>query len=129
MYDAEDLLARGLNPEGCAFNYGGNHVDPNEHEETAFELVTRRLQDVLENNYGGETTMFLDRTDYCEAVRALQGCGWKPVNCQGSKKRICKKKLAMFVECQMFYNCATKQKYAFLGYTSWYGKLTIIVLG
>ena len=97
-------------------------------QETVFESVTKRLQDVLDNGCK-ETTISLDTTDYCEAERALQECGWKQINCQGSKKRVCKEKLAMFVECKMFYNPATKLNYAFLGYTIWYGKLTIIVLG
>ncbi len=102
MYEAKGLLATGKDSRG--------------YDGAAFDLVMECLRGVLTNHYA--TTLELSKDDYDEVVRALEESGWNPIKCPKSKKQVCKEMLAQLTECQIFYNCATKKKYAFLGYKS-----------
>lgn len=55
-------------------------------------------------------------TDYNKCVEALVQNGWKPVNCQGHRNHCAKQIMKVCDSVQAFYNCATRKKFAFLGY-------------
>lgn len=55
-------------------------------------------------------------TDYDRVMQVLIQNGWKPVNCRRPRSRRARQIMATYDTFQTFYNCATKNKFAFLGY-------------
>ncbi len=76
--------------------------------------LERNLAEVV--TMGGGLSCYRE-TDYEKATKALIKCGWKPVNCQRPGNKLACKVMDVYdSSVQVFYNCATKKKYAFLGY-------------
>jgi hypothetical protein len=75
--------------------------------------LEKKVEHVLATGAELSAYWYFDET---EADRVLKQFGWKPINITRPKFRFAREILAIYKRVQVYYNPASKSKFAFLGY-------------